>query len=146
MDTMAMTDAAEAADAAQASTCQFLDTKLEASANLLGDPSGCPVTLADLPARCGQNAARLVRCSDYVQVYFPPDSPEGDRRGEATCYYTLDGATLIGGSVVSSVYTEDPFPTTAGKLPQGCEATCGPVEYACLGQQAIDGGWVDSSG
>jgi hypothetical protein len=145
-DTMAVTDASNTTDEAQGSTCEFLDTKLDPSANLLGDFSGCPVSLADLPARCGQNPAQLVRCSDYVQVYFPPDPPEGDRQGEATCYYTPDGTTLIGGSVVYNVYGEDAFPSTAGRLPQGCEATCGPVEYVCPGQQAIDGGIVASSG
>jgi hypothetical protein len=145
MDTMTVTDTASDADAAKGSTCQFLDTKLEASANLVSDPSGCPIALAALPARCGQNPAPLVRCRDYVQVDFPPDPPGGHLPGKSTCYYTSDGALLIGGWFVPTVYVEDAFPTAAGKLPQGCEDTCGPVESVCSGQQVIDGSPVVSS-
>lgn len=144
METMRGTDTANAADEAKASTCEFVDTKLEAGANL-GDPSGCPAALADLPSRCGQTIAQLVRCRDYVQVYFPPDPPGTDRPGKSTCYYTPDGASLIGGWLVYSVYTEDAFTVTAGKLPQGCEDTCGSVESVCTGQQVLDGSTVDSS-
>lgn len=143
-DAIALADAAKVIDEAQASTCQFMDTKDAPNANLVGDPSGCPVSLADLPSRCGQVPAQLVRCRDYVQVYFPPDPPEGDLRGKSTCYYTPDGATLIGGWVVFNVYAEDAFPMTAGRIPQGCEATCGAIEYPCPGPQVIDGSPMDS--
>jgi hypothetical protein len=130
LDTTGLTDTADVGEA-MPSTCAFLDTKREAGANLVSDPSGCPATLADLPSRCGQNLAQLVRCRDYVWVEFPPDPPGGSLPGTSTCYYTPDGASLMGGMVVSNVYTEDAFPMTAGKLPQGCEDTCGAVESVC---------------
>jgi len=40
---MTVTDTANDADEAPASTCEFLDTQHQASANLVSDPSGCSI-------------------------------------------------------------------------------------------------------